>query len=384
MQTIVVFIVIAAAIAGFYYFGQLPEEKGEILQPQKSLGQIAAEKPEEPEAKIEAAEEESPILIDTYLRFGPRDGAIIDDTNKVIFGFGARVLPEETKGRIYFETKVEGLEDDWKETSATKRTITLTPGPKEYTFLVRAKIKGIVDPTPIKRNFKIEISPHFAKVKIYRVNPPAPLKTSLITLRTDLKGGEEVNITGWEIEGKQGSFIIPRGVKVYDQVNSPFFSEDIVVERGDKIYISSEANPLGEDSGFRPNKCFGHLTKSHSFPIPVSKSCPRIERERLSYLSPFCQKYVLEMDSCGALVSEKLNEYNLYGDSECLSFIMDNFGYSSCLIDYSGDKDFLKKEWHIYLDRTEREIMDEKKDTIYLRDKDGLLIDKYSYGMPRL
>jgi hypothetical protein len=79
---------------------------------------------------------------------------------------------------------VEGFDKNWQETSSNQRLISLPVGSKEYTFWVRAKINNVIDQTPAWRNFKINTSPYFGKVKISSASYQAPPRSSLITLNT--------------------------------------------------------------------------------------------------------------------------------------------------------------------------------------------------------
>ncbi|GAH56628.1 unnamed protein product, partial [marine sediment metagenome] len=254
MQPIVVFVILAVILGGYFYFGQTPEQEEEL-----SSEQLEEPLPETKESvpvktqtflgSVKSAAEppktKPTISINTYITSGPKEGEVIDDTNKVTFEFKAKVSPEETEGRILFETKVEGFEEDWKRTYSQKRTIDLPSGPKEYAFLVRAEIEDVIDQTPAKRTFKINTSPYFAKVKISSARAQTLSSPSLITLSTYLQKGEEINITGWKIKGRRGSFVIPRGIEKYSPYYNPVPSKSIFIERGDIIYLSGSSNPLG-------------------------------------------------------------------------------------------------------------------------------------------
>lgn len=395
----VIFFIVIAILASIW--GDILDLKEKFLPIQASVSQtqvqeipqekkpvspkVTAPKPAKPVTKPQKEEPlpQPTVSVNTYIKFGPRNGEVIEETNRVTFEFGAEVFPEETEGQRAFETKVEGLDEDWEKTRRSERTIELPAGPKEYTFLVRAKIDDIVDPTPAERTFKLNISSYFGKVEISNIKPPdVHANPSLITLSTKLGKNEEINITGWEIEGKNGKFNIPQGIEEFNPLITNIPSKDIIIKYRDKIYISSDSNPLGPKGlNFRPNKCMGYLTSSRNFTIPISKNCPRPESEKLpSYLEPCCREYVLSLKTCESPKYQGMKEYNLFEDSNCMYYITFNFSYAGCFANYFQKENFSENEWHIYLDRKEREIMDEEVDTIYLRDQNGLLIDKYSYG----
>ena len=326
----------------------------------------------------------SSVSINTYIKFGPQDKEVINETNRVVFEFGAEVSPSDTEGQITFETKIEGFDDNWKETYGSQRTIDLPAGPKEYTFLVRAKINDIVDPTPAKRTFKLNISPYFDKVKISSVTPPdARANPSLITLNTELNEKEKVDITGWKFEGKYGNFIVPKGIEQFNPLFRPLLLKDIIVKQGDRIYISSAANPLGDkDFNFRTNKCMGYLVSFNQFTIPISKNCPSSQILPES-LCEDCQDYIFSLGACQAPTFQGMEKYDLLKDDACRSYLDLNLNYGGCYRNYYRDQNFWENQWHIYLDRAEKEIMDINVDTIYLRDRNGLLVDKYTYGGSR-
>ena len=386
MQPIVIFIIITVALVGHFYFGQLLEQEEELPleQPGEPLPETEESVPTKTQifsGSVKSAAEPSKskptISVDTHIVSGPKEGEVIDETNKVAFEFKAEVFPEETEGQITFETKLEGFDDGWKKTSSSQRTINLPSGPKEYTFLVRAKIKDAIDSTPAKRTFKINTSPYFGKVKISSLSPQTSPRSSLITLSTHL-GEEKINITGWQLRGKGGSFSIPEGTEKYLPGYNPEPTENIIVKEGDKIYLSSAQNPLGRNQNFRPNKCLGYLTNYYNFTIPLSKGCPKPEKEEISHLSDCCQKFISDLKQCG--VPDYSKKESIRSDSQCTSYLIENFNYAACFRKHYRDEDFLKKEWHIYMGSNS--LLNSSCDTIYLRDQNGLFVDKHSYGRP--
>ena len=387
MQPIVVFMIIAIALVGYFYFGQLPKQGEELPseQPGEPLPETKESVPTKTQTflgSVKSATEppktKPTISVNTYIVSGPKEGEVIDETNKVTFEFKAKVSPEETEGRIIFETKIEGFDKDWEKTSSKKREIYLPQGPKEYTFLVRAKVNDSVDSTPAKRTFKINTSPYFGKIKISSVRSQASSRPSLVTLSTYFGKEEEINITGWRITGKKGSFIIPGGIEKYNPYYNPVPDESIFVKRGDKIYLSGASNPLGRGRNFRPNKCLGYLANYHDFPIPLPKNCPKPTSEEISHLNPCCQAFILALPRCK--VPDYSGNLRISTDSECTSYLTDNFNYADCYMKYSRDEDFIGDNWHIYMNFDF--VVTNDCDTLYLRDQNGLLVDKYSYGRP--
>ncbi len=318
-------------------------------------------------------------LIDTYIVSGPEQGEILKDTNSVVFEFDANILSDSLKGKLYFETKVLGLDNDWKTTKAKKRTITLPSGSNQYIFLVRAKINKTVDLTPAQRSFSLNISPYFNKVNISSARIESSSRPSLITLKANIKDNETINITNWSIEGSRGKIIIPQGVEKYYHYYNSYTNEDIFIKKGDKIYLSAGYNPLGKEKNFRFNKCMGYLTSSFDFPITVSKSCPRPTKQDVSHLEPCCQQFILGFRRCE--IPDYSENVNVRGDKECIEYMNENLNNRACFMNHSQDKDFLGNAWHIYLDGKDI-VANDCYDTFYLKDQNGLVIDVYSYGKP--
>ena len=318
------------------------------------------------------------ISINTFILDGPEEDEIIEETNQVTFEFSYGILPEETEDEVTFETKIEGFDDKWISTSSTKRTVTLDPVPKEYTFLVRAKVKDVVDLTPAKRKFKINVSPFLDKIKISSVHLQNSSSPSLITLRTYLDNDEEINIAGWNIRGKAGSFVIPSGIEIYQPGYNPVPEGGMLTKQGDIIYLSGGANPLGRNRNFRPNKCMGYLTNYYDFNISLPQNCPRPTKEEISHLGYCCREFILRMPSCS--IPDYSDSLTVSTNPECVSYINNFFNYASCFYKHYKDDDFLRNNWHIYINKNI--VVKNDCDTLYLRDADGLFVDKYDYGRP--
>ncbi len=381
MESILPFILLIAFVLTYPFLRTLsPVTQQANVSSQKSLEGI----PKQQTAKREITQHSSrstsnnTILIDTYITSGPKEGEIIENTNEIVFKFEAEVFPKNTKEKISFETKVEGLDNEWIKTYSFERTIKFPPGKHSYTFLVRAYINNTFDPTPAKRSFTIKISPYFGKIKISTVKQKTSFSPSLITLTTHLENEEKINLTGWQIKGKRGSFFFPKGTKRYHPFSNQTQNDDIIVKSGDTIYLSGTSNPLGRGINFRTNKCMGYLAEYYNFPIHISKNCPKLKKEDISHLSYCCQEYISKLRSCE--IPNYSQNYKISNDSECVYFINNNLNYHGCFRKYFNDPDFLQKNWHIY---TNFDIVVQNDcDTIYLRDLNGLFVDEYHYGSP--
>lgn len=385
METIMPFIVFLGLIAFFFYFNSplgTALQQASVSQTQE---QVSKEKLQDSQTPLKSwspgkNENETPSLfIDTSITFGPNEGKIIEETNEVVFEFKGSIFQEKIKEKIYFETKIEGLDSNWVKTYQQKRIVRFPSLAKEYVFSVRARTESFVDPTPAKRTFRINISPYFKKISINSVRIKTQYNLSLITLQANLSSGERINITDWYLEGKKAKVTIPKAVKnYYHYYNSPQ-AENILVSQGERIYLSAGFNPLGRDKNFQLNKCIGYLNNSFDFPIPVSNSCPRPTKREISHLDPCCQEFIRHLRTCET--PDYSEKPKIYGDQECVSYLNENFNNRGCFQKYSEDKYFLENVWHLYLNGKDITLLNDC-DTIYLRDQNGLLIDKYSYGTP--
>ena len=318
------------------------------------------------------------LYINTYIIGGPEEGEVIEETNEITFDFKSKTV-SETEETIYFETKIQGFDNNWVKTYSQQRKVVLPIVWKEYTFFVRAVTKNIVDLTPAARTFQIKLSPYFQKVIISQVRTESSYQPSLISLSTYIQGGEKINITNWTLEGKEGKIRIPQAVeKYYHYYNSPR-PEDIILKQTSTIYLSAGFNPLGRDKNFRVNKCMGYLTNSFTFPIPLSKNCPRPTKHDIFNFEPCCQQFILNLPQCE--IPDYSENTKVSSDKECTSYLDQNFNNVGCFKNYSEDRNFLENVWHIYLNGKDITVTN-TCDIIYLRDQNGLVIDTYSYGYP--
>lgn len=314
--------------------------------------------------------------IDTFITSGPKEGEVIKETNQVTFKFEGKLLDSDDESRITFQTKILNIDDDWKSTSNNKRTITLPAGSKEYTFLVRAKTKDLTDQTPAERKFQINVSPYFRKIKIYSIKIRGSTP-ALVVLSTNLSSGEKINIANWQIKSKTKTSTIQGGIEKY-YPNQGAASDSIYVSRNHKVYISGGFNPLGSNRNFRINKCMGYLENYNDFPINIPTSCPKPTSKEISHLGYYCQKFINSSSRC--TIPNSSSEKNLMYDYECASYIQGYFNYAACFNQYEKDSNFLQNSWHIYLNSINMLTGSDTCDTLYLKDSNGLFVDKRSYG----
>lgn len=227
--------------------------------------------------------------------------------------------------------------------------------------------------TPTETVTEPTVSPYFEKVKLGNVSH------TLIQLSSQLKTDEKINVTGWKIKGRLGEITIPQGVELFIP-GSSIGKGDITVENYDKVYLYSGSNPFKTNQTFRSNKCFGYL-KDYYDSVPsylsYSKICPKIDREEIWRFGDECQSAIRRLESCQ--VPSSISPY-VELDPACHSYydnyISDNLNYDKCIENYSKDENFFKNAWYIFVGY---DIVCDCSDTLYLYDRNGLLVHEYSY-----
>lgn len=350
------------------------------LFPEKTEEQAAAPQPAaRPPSIIRQAPSgiPPPFSLDTAITQGPEDGELISDTNMVTFEFEGSVVPADTAGRITFETRIAGVDSDWRATSSRQRTVTLPAGEGEYIFEVRSKLSGETDTTPATRTFSVEISPSFGKVIIGSFRRATSSSPFLITLSLKLGAGETLSISNWRLQSNAGGFAIRYGAKRIFAQGTPF-QDPIVLQRGDRILISGAASPFGSGGNFKPNACFGYLQQYYTFPLSVSSSCPdKPSLQDVSFLKPTCQDFILkDINFSRCEIPAFAQNPEIAADAQCVSYLNTNFTYDACVALHSQDSDFLKNEWQIFADRS---FGHPTHDTIRLLDENGLFVDRKVY-----
>jgi len=239
-------------------------------------------------------------------------------TDQIEFKYSGRNSQGNTTN-LKFETFLEGYDKGWRSSwgSSYERKITLPAGSKTYTFYVRTKTKdGYYDTTPAFCKFKINLSPYNKQVEISSVSGRSTDPTrEQITLRTK-SSAETINITDWTIKTKKRMPIaIPQAVESVYSDSIYNHKVDLVLEPGERLTIYGGASPIG---------------------------------------------------------------INAYKINKCLKYYNDKLEYDACRYEYYNDPDFLKKEWRIYLNRNS-EFLAKEDEEIILKDKNGLVVDSYSY-----
>ena len=319
------------------------------------------------------------FILDTAIAAGPKEKESITDT-KIPFEFSGSVSPSNTQGSMLFESKLQGVDADWV-TTQKARTLDLPIGSKEYTLLVRSKLDSVVDQTPVSRVFAVKVSPYFQKVMISSLSTATP---SLITLKTNLKQGEEISITGWKIQGKAGSFQIPLGIEQINPFSSLQPGDLIAVKASDTVYLSSTRGPFGLGKHFKPNTCMGYLKSSYIFPLSVPSSCSldKPREEDLLFFLQACQDFIFKkMDFSSCTFPDYSQDITVKADTQCTTYLAGlatGFTYNSCFLRHADEAGFTTNEWQVYMNTN---LLTQRFDTIELLDQNGLVVDQEKYSL---
>lgn len=224
---------------------------------------------------------------------------------------------QTSPSNLGFETFLSGYDKNWSSSwYSYKREIDLSAENKIYTFYVRAKTKdGYYDITPAFCKFTTNLSPYHQQVEISSAQGKSTDPNKEKIVLRANRTSESVNITGWTINTKKGNITIPGAVKLVHPESIYNFQKDLILGTSETVTISGGASPIGINS-YKLNKCERYFSK------PLE--------------------------------------------------------YKNCFYENNQYPDFLKNEWRIYLNRTS-EFLAEKNEEIILKDKNGLVVDRYIY-----
>jgi hypothetical protein len=270
--------------------------------------------------------------------------------------------------RSYFFLPKTSDQKEQKQTpapSVIRKTAPTPPSPIPDTPIV-------VDPN---------ISPYFQKVAISSLSTGTH---SLITLKANLKQGEEISITGWKIRGKAGSFQIPLGIERINPSSSLQPGDLIKLKTTDTVYLSSSRGPFGLGKHFRPNTCMGYLKSSYTFPLAVPSSCStdKPREEDLLYFLQACQDFIFKkIDFSSCAFPDYAKDLTVSADTQCTSYLTGlatGFTYNSCFLRHSDEPNFTTNAWQVFMNTN---LLTQKFDTIELVDQNGLVVDQEKYSL---
>lgn len=215
-----------------------------------------------------------------------------------------------------------------------------------------------------------QLSPYFHDVQFGSVSAPSFYSYGTITLNDDnYNVTGTIDITGWQIKANNGNEYIPQAVNRYDPTGlTP--ESDIKVKAGDTVSIYSTSAPFN----LRLNECIGYAAHVATFVPALPLTCPYINQSQLQQFSGACQNYLNTIGQCQtpALSGPQVPS----NDYACMNYLKNNFTYRSCFNQHSADANFLSNQIWVW---TGSSPVSQYHDTVRLLDKNGLLVDLYTY-----
>lgn len=227
-----------------------------------------------------------------------------------------------------------------------------------------------IDPSQIPAGYTLaQLSPYFHQIRLGSISAGTSYSYGEIMLYSYLNSGERVDITGWQIKTDNGGEYIPGAIALYDPSGlTP--ASDIVLKNGDVVTLYSSSGPFN----LRLNKCVGYLAHMGNFNPGLPQTCPYIDRSAIQNFTGACQNYI---ESLGGCASPNMNNIPVpRTDYACYDYLQNNFNYKSCFEAHAGDSDFLSNQVWVWMGSN---VVDQYHDNVQLLDRNGKLVDLYSY-----
>lgn len=223
-------------------------------------------------------------------------------------------------------------------------------------------------------------SPYYGKITTSRISGLGNKDPSkeYLTLRTSLKDNEKINITGWYLKSEVTGYFAVIGKAALLPFPFTRIESDIVLEKGDKVYITKGFSPIG--ISFRTNMCTGYFEEHTNFTPSLQKACPKAADEELPNFSSVydrndeCIDLIEKIPRCTTRNGEYI--YNLPDTvtSSCKAYIETNVNYNACVAKHFDDTDFPGDEYRVYLKKF-GPLWRKDREKINLHDSNGLIVD---------
>jgi hypothetical protein len=244
-------------------------------------------------------------------------------------------------------------------------TITAPPTPPTLT-------NNPINPADIPAGYTAaQLSPYFHEVRLGSVTAGTPSYYGTIILDTDFPYNVtgSIDVTGWQIKSKNSGEYIPQAINIYDPTGlTP--ANDIKMRNNDTVYLYSSSAPFN----LRLNECIGYVAHVANFNPALPLTCPYVDRSQIQNFTGQCQNYINSIGQCQApnMSSPQIPQT----DYACQDYLENNFTYKSCFSQHASDPNFLSNEVWVW---TGSNVVDQAHDTVTLLDRNGLLVDLYTY-----
>lgn len=256
--------------------------------------------------------------------------------------------------------------------------------------VIAGEIKKIErDLQKLERNISKQVvpkerSPYYGKIRmsnISGVRQSDPSKEYL-TLSTNLKITETINITGWYFRSEvTGNYAMIGRASLLPFPNTKTES-DIVLQKGDKAIITKGFSPIG--ISFRTNKCTGYFEENRTFYPRLPLQCPRAKDENLPLFSSIpdrhdeCVKIIERIGRCRTINNEFIRDLPDTVTTSCKTYLTTQINYNTCVATNFGKTDFPGNIYRVYLGRFGT-LWRAKNDVINLHDENGLVVATIKY-----
>jgi hypothetical protein len=246
-----------------------------------------------------------------------------------------------------------------------------TSGSQETSVSAPSSATTTINPADIPAGYTLaQLSPYFQKVRLSGVSAGTSYYYGTITLSdNNYNSTGTIDITGWQIKSQDSGEYIPQAIAVYDPSGlTP--ASDILMKVGDTVYLYSTSAPFN----LRLNECIGYVAHVADFVPALPLNCPQINQSQIENFTGACQNYIDSLWGCQA--PDMSNSEIPRTDYACQDYLENNFTYKSCFQAHDGDANFLSSQVWVW---TGSNVVDQYHDTVKLLDRNGLLVDIYTY-----
>lgn len=183
---------------------------------------------------------------------------------------------------------------------------------------------------------------------------------------------KSISLDGWTVENNSGNRrLIPQASSV-QLIDSP---GPILLSPGEQIYLFSGDSPFG--ASFRENICSGYFNESSDFNPPLQERCPEFTNEDLlkQKFNSLCVDLIDRVPVCRQV---RIGFEESAAGNDCIQFTSEHINYAGCVKDYMDKDGFFTGQWRVFM-KFGQKLWNPLHDRVIIRDKDGLVVDEYSY-----
>ncbi len=217
-----------------------------------------------------------------------------------------------------------------------------------------------------------DLSPYYGEVTLSSVHPSSLGSTGNVSLYASYNAKTPVDVTGWTIKSNFGSLLIPQALSDYNQYGYGADS-DIMLGAGARLDVYNSTSPIGKN--LKINECMGYLNNTYKFTPQLQCSyVSSYDRSEVSSLPGDCQNFIQSIGSCK---SPTVGQIAYFSNEPACQVVLNKLNYNGCYAQNSSSPDFYLNHWMVWMPGTWS--FDQSHDRVLLLDKNGLLVDEYTY-----